>query len=464
MKDAESHQELLLRYLDGNILPEEKAQVDDLLRCDPEARAFLREVAEQAVTVADVERVEEGRQGELGARQDWAGNRREAISRIGGPRTRLARWPWAVAAAACVGLIASVVFLRPKAELEIVRITELNGAVRWTGGGGQVVPDLYVGSSLPGGTLESLSADSWADLKFRDGSTVTVSGQSGLTISEYRQKELHLHVGSLSASIMPQPDGRPMLIYTPTARLEVLGTQLNVEVDPSSTMLSVNEGRVRVTRLADGSVADVPAEHQVVASVDRHAELTVTRRPRPVTAWQSDLPTDGLHGNWLPKPGDSNGSLRTAPLLWVCPEKPITLYLVALSVSRSRPTPVLLTCGGKFRIRGQIKSAGDVYFGLTTRHVNGGFAGKFVVERHFEVVQETDKYLDIELRLEDFRPQEEELTEKFPEKFPDSPIGLELVDWWCCTVNEDAGLEIMHVELDSGIPAPTTDAADMAGL
>jgi hypothetical protein len=317
-----------------------------------------------------------------------------------------------------------------------------------------VVPDLHVGSSLPGGTLESLSAESWIDLEFRDGSTVTASGQSVLTISEYRQKELHLHVGSLSASVMPQPEGKPMLIHTPAARLEVLGTQLNIEADPSSTLLSVNKGRVRVTRLADGSVAEVPAEHQVVASVDSQAELTVTRRPRPVTAWQSDIPTDGLHGKWLPKPGDSNGSLRTAPLLWGCPEKPVTLYVVALSVSRNRSIPVVLTSGGKFRIRGRIASAGEVYFGLTTRHVKGGFAGKFLVERRFEVVHQTGESLDVELRLEDFRPQEQELIEQFPEKFPHSPVGLELVDWWCCTVNEDAGLEITDVELDAGIIEP----------
>lgn len=451
MKDAESNRELLLRYLDGNLLPEEQARVADLLRCDPEARAFLREVAEQAVTVADAERVEEHRRRELGARREWAGNRREALSRIGGSRTRFARWPWAVAAAAVVALIASVVLLRPKAEIEIVRITELNGAVRWTGGGGRVVPALNVGRSLPGGTLEPLSADSWAELTFRDGSTVTVSGQSVLTISEYRQKELHLRSGNLSASIIPQPDGKPMLIHTPTARLEILGTQLNVEAELSSTMLSVNAGSVRVTRLADGSVAEVRAEQQVVASADRHAELTVNRRPGPVTAWQSNLPTDRLHGNWLSGPGNSNGGLRTAPMLWGDPEKPITLYLVSLSVSRDRPTPVLLTSGTKFRIRGQIESAGNVFFGFTTRHVNGGFAGKFLVERHFEVVQEAGKSLDIQLRLEDFRPQEEKLIEKYPEAFPASPVGLELFDWWCCTINEDAGLKITHVELDADI-------------
>jgi len=192
----------------------------------------------------------------------------------------------------------------------------------------------------------------------------------------------------------------------------------------------------------------VPADHQIVASVDRHTKLTVTRRPEPVNIWQSDLPTDRLHGKWLPEPGSSDGSLRSAPLLWGCPEKPITLYLVALSVSRYQPAPVLLTSGGKFHIRGRIESTGDVYFGLTTRHIKGGFAGKFLVQRHFEVVQETGKSLDIELSLEDFRPQEQELIDKFPEKFPNSAVGLELIDWWCCTVNEDIGLEITHVQLD----------------
>ena len=60
----------------------------------------------------------------------------------------------------------------------------------------------------------------------------------------------------------------------------------------------------------------------------------------------------------------------------------------------------------------------------------GGFAGKFLVQRHFEVVQEKGESLDIELSLEDFRPQEQELIEKFPERFPDSPVGLELADRW----------------------------------
>ena len=147
-------------------------------------------------------------------------------------------------------------------EPEIARITEVNGTLWWTGDGGQVVSDLYVGRSLPGGTLESLSAESWAVWTFRDGSTVTISGPSLVTISEQDQKELHFQEGRLSANVTPQPKGRPMLIHTPTAELEVRGTQLNVDAEPASTVLTVNEGSVRVTRLAEafseaGQVFDI---------------------------------------------------------------------------------------------------------------------------------------------------------------------------------------------------------------
>ena len=59
MEQTELHYELLLRYLDGNLSPVEEAEVNDLLGRDPEARAFLRQVAEQAVTIADMQRTED---------------------------------------------------------------------------------------------------------------------------------------------------------------------------------------------------------------------------------------------------------------------------------------------------------------------------------------------------------------------------------------------------------------------
>ncbi len=371
----------------------------------------------------------------------------------GSPRKRatarmfLTKWRVAIAAAAVVVLIASGYFLFVNVDPEIARITELSGSVQWTGDGGRVIHDIEVGSSLRGGTLESLSADSWSTLAFRDGSTITISGQSMLTISEREPKELYLHVGSLSASVLPQPTGRPMLIHTPTAKLEVLGTRLAVEAEPASTILRVNEGRVRVTRLVDGSVTEVPAKYQVVASANRLADFSVIRRPEPVSSWQSSLPRGAIYGEWLRELEESNGGLRATPMLLYRQKKLITFYVAALAVSHGQSPPVVLISGGKFRIRGQIEFAGEVYFGLTTHHADGGFAGKYVAARKFEVIQKTDETLDVELHLEDFKPQEK--------SFPDSPIGLVLVDWWCCTAEVDAGMSISSVEL---IPADPQQA------
>jgi len=287
MKDSESYQELLLRYLDGNLLPEEQAQVAELLRNDPNARAFLRDVAEQAVTIADVERVEERRDREIEARQDWAGNRRKTLTRIGRPRTRLSRWPWAVTAAACIALIASVYFQNPSADLEIAKITGLSGSLQWTGDGGQVFHDLRVGTKLPGGTIEGMVPGSWFELEFNDGSTVTISGNSMLTFSDHGQKKLYLKEGSVSGNVKSQPMGKPMLIYTRSAMLEVLGTQFEVEAGLAATMLNVSKGSVRVKRLSDGRTVDVPAKHRVVAAADR--EMLSVPIPDSVSRWKSQL-------------------------------------------------------------------------------------------------------------------------------------------------------------------------------
>ena len=58
MKDEHTDHELLLRYLDGELSPTAERDAAQLLRTEADARAFLRLVAEQAVTVADLERAE----------------------------------------------------------------------------------------------------------------------------------------------------------------------------------------------------------------------------------------------------------------------------------------------------------------------------------------------------------------------------------------------------------------------
>ena len=53
--------ELLLRYLDNDLPSDERTDVEELLRQDQAAREMFREIAQQAVVVADVARSVAGR-------------------------------------------------------------------------------------------------------------------------------------------------------------------------------------------------------------------------------------------------------------------------------------------------------------------------------------------------------------------------------------------------------------------
>ena len=441
MRDGESYQELLLRYLDGNLLPEEEAQVADLLRRDAAARAFLRDVAEQAVTVADMERVEEQRGRELEARHDWQGRPRQIPDRIAGPRTRLAGWPWGVAAAAIIALIASLFFLRPIAERPIARVAGLNGSFQWTGDGGRIFYDLNTGTELPGGTIEGMTPSSWFELEFTDGSTVTISGNSTLTFSDAGQKKLYLKEGAVSGNVKPQPAGTPMLIYTRSAMLEVLGTQFEVEAELAATMLHVSEGKVRVKRLSDGNTVNVPAGHRVIAAADQ--EMLPAPVPEAASRWKSQLHLgpEGTYGKWSPRTATQDARLRAIP--YTTPEG-FTIYAAALVVSRGDTPPVVFQPGCRVRVKGHIASTHDLYFGVTVRYVAGRFAGKFQTVRSAVEFSGGEDF-EVLLDLRDFRLDPS--LGKIKDKLPSVAFHLVAESIWCHTLDQPSGLEITEVEL-----------------
>jgi ferric-dicitrate binding protein FerR (iron transport regulator) len=426
--DAESH-ELLLRFLDGNVTDNEAAAVKKLLQDNPEARDFLRRVAEQAVAVGDMERVEQA-----GKSQTSLGISRAAAANLRAQRAT--NWWWMITAVAASLMLVSLLVFRLQANRPIVKITGSNGPLHWTGDGGIVVTDVETGQRLRAGTLESLSTDSWVELEFLDGSTVTLTGHSMLTFSGRNQKTLHLRQGNMSADIEKQPAGKPMRIHTPTASLEVLGTQFNVGSKMSSTVCSVNEGCVRVTRLADGKSAEVTADHHVVAAASRAAELKVLPRSGEVDTWSSNLPLGIVYGKWEPEARE----LRATPMLWRNKGKspPLLLYLASLLMSGENDPPVALAAGSQVVIRGQLASASDLYVGLTTKHLKGGFAGKHIAFRKAGSLP-VGRPFELIVRLDEFKPKEPE--------HPKSPIGLGMHDCWCLTINNDAGLAISSLEL-----------------
>lgn len=275
-------------------------------------------------------------------------------------------------------------------------------------------------------------------MEFNDGSTATISGQATLIVSEHEQKNLRLAEGSLSARVVPQPDGRPMLIHTPVAALQVLGTTFDVIVEPATTTLIVTEGTVRATRLSDRNSVEVPADHQVIATIGTQKTLRIVRLSDSVNTWKSNLPTDILHGEWLPELGGQVTGLRATPQIRQDgKQKPTVIYLAAASIPRE--PPVVLSSGAELRIRGKTDSPADLTIGLTVRHPIDGFAGKYAATLQAARLSPTGGFFDLEVPLKGFVPDHSQ--------FSDSLVDLELCDWWCSTVTVDAGLSIFAVEL-----------------
>ncbi|MDG1896314.1 MAG: FecR family protein [Fuerstiella sp.] len=336
---------------------------------------------------------------------------------------------------------------RRVSDESIARITGLSGSLIWTGDRGQIVRDVKIGTELAGGTIEGMAPDSWFELQFNDGSTVMISGTSMLTFADLGQKHLRLREGRLSANVAPQRVGKPMLIHTRSAVLEVLGTQFDVEANLDSTMLNVSEGKVRLRRLSDGSEVDVPAKHHVTTDTDD--DLLSVLLPDSVHEWKSQLHLKpGNYGKWQPATEQQLASVKAIPLILPTAPK-ITLYLAGLSIHRSDGSPVVVLPGSKFVVRGRLRSEAGVHFGIRVLYPNGEFAGMFRGDLHekqplsamdrngrFEEVYEL-QHFTIDPAVYDRR-----------DELAASPDGLILDGVWAFTyIGGPSGLEITEVEL-----------------
>jgi hypothetical protein len=329
----------------------------------------------------------------------------------------------------------------------VAKITGLTGSMIWTGDRGDILREISVGSELAGGTIEGLSPDSWFELRFNDGSEVTISGASMLTFSDDGQKRLRLREGRMSADVSPQPDGKPMVIQTRTATLTVLGTSFDVEADLPATSVSVREGTVRVARTSDGKEIDVPANHRVIAAADQ--ELERRQITGVVHRWKSriDQGPDETFGKWLAAT-DTDPPLLRAVAYNPKQAPHVVLYLLGLGVRNDDATPVQLNSDSHFEIHGKTEVETDIYFGIEVAYGTGDYAGKFRAKCTVE--RDASGNFVASADLPDF--ELDPSVAAFKDKLAPSPEGLFVNGVWSFTHSETpSGLRISAVELTAGI-------------
>ncbi len=439
--------ELLLRWIDGNVTAVEREQVGELLRTNVAARTFLREISEHSVMVADLERMAQGHERvPAGLESKSAGHTKAPVLF---PRWWFPQRGWLAAAIALMLLITTgALLLVSGRNAEVARISKFTGASHFVGSRSDVERTPEIGTRVRAGDiLETRSCDSWIELQLRDGSKLTVAGQSTLRVlgGNYSKARVKLQSGNLWFSPTTNAGTKRLVVQTPTAEIEVGRAQFDLHSSAAETRLRVNEGKARATRIMDLTAVEVAAGEQVSTALGRVMPLAVQPQPNPVNSWTCENVTPKIVlGRWLPPNDASRTRLAAEPLLWPIGDRNAVLYhVVGLSVQRSSVRPVQLVSGSKFVFRGRTDRPQMVRFGFTTQKMQGVFAGKFELDVPPNSLGTPGEIWTVELALEDFHPLQSYISS--------SPLGFELNEVYALTVRKDVGLEIHHVELISGM-------------
>ncbi|MFO0914463.1 MAG: hypothetical protein U0795_15995 [Pirellulales bacterium] len=448
MNDRASHREQLLRYLNGQLDGHELRQLEELLRTDPDVRTMLRELAEQAVMIADLERSTLVR----------SATKHSPTGLVIPPRPTSRRWTQLmIPIAATLAVVAAgymvMAALRPipgghQAGLRVSRVT---GSSQVFGARGTVQDLLDVGAILHAGdAVQTQSCDAWIDLNSLSGWKITIAGNSAVRFLaiDRQSDEIRLENGSLWIDPPDSPVEQQMVIQTPVVTVRSFDAQLDVKSSATESIVRVNEGRATVARTQGGEPADVNAGQQTSVSLGQTGPIVVRVQPQPATRWSADLGRvpDVLLGKWLPPDPLLQARLGAVPLLLPIEGRdPLLLYAVSIAAWRTSDRPVLLNSQSKWIFRGRTSKSHTVRFGFSTQKMQGVFAGKFELDVPASDLAPAGESWQVELPLAKFVPLQPELAQ--------TPDGLELTDVYALTIQHDAGLEVHHMEL---LPAGPT--------
>ena len=299
----------IIAYLTGDI---DDAQFDELDRCLQQDAAAARRLAELCyhdLTLATVLRLKSSA---ISPTQAEARPKRVRVKKVARP----SRWiPAAAAAVLLIGaLLAWFRFSGGTAVIEpvVATVTAVQGAVQVRESNATALHALTVRASLHAKDELRVAKDAAVTFAYADGTTLTVGADAALTLGA-ATKRIVLDRGEISARVAPQPAGNPMLLSTPLAQAEVVGTQLKLSAASSETRLDVTEGKVCFTRQnGDHAAVMVAAGFTAAASADATHALTL----HTLKTLKDDLPGQAqtlLDVVFAERPAQWGGEFATPP-------------------------------------------------------------------------------------------------------------------------------------------------------
>ncbi len=217
---------------------------------------------------------------------------RWARDAVASPRRR---WPEFAAAAAAAALIISFAInhiQRPTRHPIVGLVENATGEVQFSTpgeSGEEVTTGIEVKANQ---TVVTRGEKSSAVFVFEDGTSLVVAGDTKITTSD-GAKRIEVGSGAVAASVSPQPVGKPLVVSTPIADVEVVGTRFSVNHDGDLTDLAVSQGVVVLTRRSDGATIRVPAGKRVFA--EPGGRLRLDELPTLSSSWLADFEDGQRH-------------------------------------------------------------------------------------------------------------------------------------------------------------------------
>jgi hypothetical protein len=214
------------------------------------------------------------------------------------PRTSdTGRTSW-LAIAACLTVVASALFFigSPKQMPGVIgTLSDVDAGVTVVSRGGAAGPasagmPIYPGDVIR--TPESGKATLQCVTEDRREATTLVfhAGAEARLWQDQGAKRVNLTKGTLVCEVAMQPEGRPMVVTTPHAEVEVLGTRFRVAAS-EETHLEVDQGSVRMLELVTG-------RETIVSSGESALARAVTSAPSTLVTETFDTAASTAENGW----------------------------------------------------------------------------------------------------------------------------------------------------------------------
>lgn len=170
----------------------------------------------------------------------------------------------------------SVASPAPLANLEVVQ-----GTVFVTSADGSKNAAVSGQAVLSGQGVLTIGEHSQAILTYADGTRLelgpdTTVSQLTATMDASARGRVVFREGLLTAGVSRLPEGRPLLVTTPSTEISAADTQFCLSIDPTATLVEVDKGSLQFTRTADGKSLEIREGYYAVAAP---AEAEFATRP-----------------------------------------------------------------------------------------------------------------------------------------------------------------------------------------